>query len=255
MADRYRNWCTIAYPENISESDLDKFLGNLQVLCFRSPLHLGYGDGVQEERKPHWHLGFIFDGVKSEEQLNELIRYPLNTCKCVQMQSVRGSVRYFLHKDNPEKQQFPHGTTVKAFGGFNPDDYLAPSASEKNRYVGEMEDFIDSNNILEFDDFASYAKSHHFDTWYFLINTGGLYNRIDTKIRSKRNKAKNLVSKLSDDNKRLSSDIESLRSKLLQNEDEYLLLSDSCSRYIAENDSLCKKIDELQSLLNELNGV
>lgn len=185
--DRARNWVLIAYPDNCSETELDDFLDNLHIQAFRSPLHHGHEfDGI-DERKDHWHVGLIFQGKKSYEQIMELIVRPLNTARPEVMLSIRGSARYFLHRDNPEKEQFPSGTKLKAFGGFDIEAHFMPTASEKSKIIGEMEDWIEANNILEFDDLSRFARLNHYDTWYWLLNNGSA-NRLEIKLRSIRNR-------------------------------------------------------------------
>lgn len=191
MDDRARNWLVIAYPENCSEVELDLFLADLHINAFRSPLHHGYEFNGVDERKDHWHVGLIFEGKKSFEQIMELVVRPLNTSRPIVMQSIRGSARYFLHKDNPEKEQFNSSQRIKTFGGFDLEKHFMPTASEKSTYIGEMEDWIEANNITEFDDLSREAKRSHYDTWYWLLNNGSA-NRMELKLRSIRNRQKDV---------------------------------------------------------------
>ena len=186
---RTRNWVFIAYPENISEAELDEYLENLQIECCRSPLHSPVGDGITEERKAHWHILLCFGGVKSYEQVKE-ISQRIGGCRPQVCNSVRGSVRYFVHADNPEKEQFANGQLdLKSFCGLNVFDLFCPTSSEKSKYLSEMQQFISDNCIYEFADLYDYARDKHFDTWYYLLNNGA-YRLMQVYISSLRNKEK-----------------------------------------------------------------
>lgn len=217
MDDRARNWVFIAYPEHHTEQELDDFLDSLHIQAFRSPLHHGYDFNGVDERKDHWHIGLIFQGKKSYEQIMELVVRPLKSARPEVMLSIRGSARYFLHKDNPEKEQF-YGQQIKTFGGFDIESHFCPTSSEKSKYIGEMEDWIEAEGIQEFDDLSREAKLNHFDTWYWLLNNG-CANRMEIKLRSIRNRKKDSE----DINKILSAKIEverrqndSLRQRIIE---------------------------------------
>lgn len=60
-------------------------------------------DGTQ--KKPHWHVLIIFNGPSTLKNANK-ISESINATICQPVKSTTGIIRYFSHKDNPEKEQY-----------------------------------------------------------------------------------------------------------------------------------------------------
>lgn len=190
---RTRNWTAILYPESLPP-DWQSRLASGLVPCCISPLHSLDPENInpEEQRKDHFHLGLFFDSVKSSIQVFDYLLNTLGTgfTSPQFMISSKACIRYFIHLDQPEKQQFPsRWDSLLCLNGFRIDDFLVPTSSEKSKFLEEMSRFIQDNNICEFSDFFYYARDHHFDTWYYLL-VNGCSNLICMIINSQRNKWK-----------------------------------------------------------------
>lgn len=159
--NRARNFATVFYPDSCPE-DLEAKLAELCIPSFLSPLHDKDINPTGEPKKPHYHYMLMFAGKKSPEQVRELLR-PLGAVGLEVVSDVRSYARYLCHLDNPEKHQYPIDE-VRSFGGA---DYLSviTVALDKYKAIGEMMDFIESEDILTYVDLLQYAKMHRSD-WF-----------------------------------------------------------------------------------------
>lgn len=112
---RSRYWSTLAYQESVKEGWLST-LGEMGLQALISPLHDSdkwESDDLGEppkhkkgdKKKAHWHIILCFDSVKSRDQIKE-ITDKLGFVGQIKVLSIKGSVRYLTHKDNPEKAQY-----------------------------------------------------------------------------------------------------------------------------------------------------
>ena len=183
---RYRNWAFIVYPDSAPEN-WREILDDYKVQWVESPLHDQDVNPDGSVKKPHWHCLFIFDGVKSFDQIVELLK-PLNCPIPVKCNSVKGDVRYMAHLDNPEKHQYS-AFEIKTHGGLDLSDLLQPTRTERYILIGEMCDFIKAQGIVEFQDLVDVARQERFEDWFPLLCDNSAYI-IERYIASARNRAK-----------------------------------------------------------------
>ena len=133
---RSRNWCGIAYPENLIDGWLE-VLNSKGIQALISPLHdldkyekdivmngkLEHKKG--ELKKPHFHVVFIFDSVKSQEQVDSLFAsiHKEKPPICIQVLNLRGTIRYLIHKDDKTKAQYKEDDIIN-IGGVELEKYL-----------------------------------------------------------------------------------------------------------------------------------
>lgn len=169
---RTRNWNIIVYPESAPENWRD-ILDELHIEWVESPLHDSDKNPTGELKKPHWHVLLLFGGVKSYEQVCEAIA-PLNCPVPQRCHSAKGSVRYMVHMDNPEKFQYDR-TKIISHGGVDIADLMRPGSSERYSMIREMCEFVRQNNITEFQDLMDYAMLAQFETWFPLLCDSSAY--------------------------------------------------------------------------------
>lgn len=171
-SSRTRNWNVVLYPESAPEN-WREYMDELQIEWVESPLHDSDVNANGEVKKPHWHLLLMFGGVKTYEQVCEVIA-PLNCPIPQKCLSAKGSVRYMAHLDNPEKFQY-QVSDIKSHGGVDIAELLRPSSSERYALIREMCEFVRDNDIIEFQDLMDYAMSDKFDTWFPLLCDNSAY--------------------------------------------------------------------------------
>lgn len=170
--DRTRNWCAVVYPESAPEN-WQSILDDYHIEWVESPLHEFDANPTGELKKAHYHIVLCFDGPKSYEQVDELIR-PLNCPKPIKCNSLKGAVRYMAHLDNPEKFQY-HLNDIKAHGGIDLAEVLRPSSSERYGIIREMQRYCRDNKITEFADLFDYAAEEHFEDWFPFLCDNSAY--------------------------------------------------------------------------------
>lgn len=165
---RTRNFATVVYPESAPEN-WQEILSQQFVPSFISPLHDQDKNPTGEDKKPHYHVMLLFDGVKYPEQAQEVFN-KIGGVGCEVVQSQRGYSRYLCHLDNPEKAQYKT-EDVRALCGA---DYFTAIDLVTNKYkaVGEMMDYCIENNVYSYSDLLVYCKNEHFDWFRILCDNG-----------------------------------------------------------------------------------
>ncbi len=169
---RTRNWTFIVYPESAPDG-WEEILNGEHLEWIKSPLHDKDINPTGEQKKAHYHVLVLFQGVKTFEQVKALIA-PLNCTIPTVCQNVKGLVRYMAHLDNPEKAQYSLSDIV-AYGGVDLSEYLKPSKTERYLYIKEMLGFIDYNGITEFKDLMDYAMTERPNDWFQLLCDNSAY--------------------------------------------------------------------------------
>lgn len=163
---RTRNWTCVLYPDSAPDN-WRNILDDMHIEWVESPLHDKDINANGEVKKAHYHIIFMFGGVKTYEQVKE-ITDKLNAPIPQRCHNAKSMVRYMAHLDNPEKAQYSV-SDIKAHGGVDLAEMLRPSSSERYTLIGDMLSFIRDNNIVEFQDLMDYALANEFETWFPLL--------------------------------------------------------------------------------------
>lgn len=191
---RTRNWTAILYPEDLPEN-WREMLDDLHFKWVESPLHDQDLLPNGEPKKAHYHLLFMFDTVKTVEQIIEMLQSTYGTSDTgsiigvatPQKVSDRGAlVRYMAHMDNPDKVQYDPADIV-GHNGADPAELLRYSATETREMIIAMEEFIEQNNIIELSDFSR-AIRYERPEWHTLLATK-MTMYFSAFIRSRRHNA------------------------------------------------------------------
>lgn len=169
---RTRNWLIVLYPESAPDNWRD-ILDELHIEWIESPLHEFDTNPGGELKKAHWHVLLMFGGVKTYEQVLEVVE-PLNGPIPQRCLSAKGAVRYMAHLDNPEKYQYD-ASKIVSHGGIDVADLLKPSSGERYALIRDMCDYVRVNNITEFQDLMDYAMQDKFDCWFPLLCDNSAY--------------------------------------------------------------------------------
>lgn len=186
--ERARNWGFIVYPGDSLPENYKEILDEFHIQWCESPVHDKDVNPDGEQKKPHIHILVTFEGNKSKDQVKE-ISDSVNGTNVIKVNSVRGMVRYFIHIDNPEKHRYEKSAIVP-HGGFEIDSYFAAGTEAKKRFIAEMSDWCEDNDVIEIRDLMKYAREFKFEDWYdCLVNCGGVY-LMNMYLASKRNMLK-----------------------------------------------------------------
>ena len=185
--ERYRNWTCVIYPGDSCPDNYAEILDARHIEWVESPLHDKDINADGTPKKLHKHLGFLFDGKKTYEQVKEICDLVNGTIP-QRVHNMKSLVRYFAHLDNPEKAQYNIADVV-AHGGVDVIGILTPTSAERYTIVRDMMQFCIDAEIYEFSDLAQYAMDNYYDTWFpVLIDHNTL--AMQTFLSSRRNKYK-----------------------------------------------------------------
>lgn len=167
---RTRNFATVVYPESAPEQ-WQTILAELKVPAFVSPLHDKDVNANGEPKKAHFHVMFMYEGVKTEEQVKAAIEQ-IGGVGCEKVNSVRSYSRYLCHLDNPDKHQY-NPEDVKQFGGA---DYfnIIGTVADKYKAIREMVLWCHDNKVDEYSDLLFYCMENR-DDWFRVLCDNGTY--------------------------------------------------------------------------------
>lgn len=152
---RTRAWVFVVYPESAPEDWRDQ-LEQLAVPACISPLHDQDINPTGEPKKAHYHVLLTFAGMKSFSQI-KTITDRLNAPIPLPCMSTQGTVRYFLHLDNPEKHQYSRDDIV-TLGGFDVGSAFEMGLSQLDHCIDELIDFVEDNDVYEFCDLVRLVR-------------------------------------------------------------------------------------------------
>lgn len=145
-----RNWTFVLYEDSCAK-DWEEYLISTGV-----PFSYAYHDKdkteIGEPKKPHYHVVLCFDGPITYSNVSNYAKRVGAANDVVQpVGSVRGIVRYFCHKDNPDKYQYSEDI-IQCRNGFDPSDYFCLTATQQKAFKRKTIEFIQYNDIEEYAD-------------------------------------------------------------------------------------------------------
>lgn len=170
---RSYNWITVLYPDSCVDGWQD-ILNMFGFPWLESPLHSAdtgikdKNDIEEKHLKPHIHLLFSFDTLKSYIQVEELCK-KIGAIKPQLCFSVFGSYHYFTHDYNPKKEQFPDGIHAISHCGFDIETITNRDKGGKYIVIKEMIKYCNENYIHDFCDLVDYAIEYKYSDWFPLL--------------------------------------------------------------------------------------
>jgi len=185
---RTRSWTCVVYPESVPENWIN-IINDMHIKWVCSPLHDKDTNATGEVKKAHWHILFLFAGMKAYEQVKE-ITDELNAPIPQSCHDAKALVRYMAHLDNPDKTQYSTND-IKVYGGADLNELLSPSSAEKQMIIDEMMSYVKNNMIMEFQDLSDYARENEPSRWFSALCNNSM-NIMIAYIRSQRHRYKNV---------------------------------------------------------------
>lgn len=185
---RSSKWTFIVYPDSAPDN-WKELLKAYHVPAAVSPLHDKDLNPTGDEKKAHWHVMLEYETLKSFDQVKEFTDL-LNATIPQIVQSPVGMIRYFIHKDNPEKHQY-NWEDISVYNGFDIEKYDSFTDSEIDLILAEITRFIDDNGITEYAEIIAFSRDSKDDLykdWYRIIRRNTLF--LNAYITSRRNQYK-----------------------------------------------------------------
>lgn len=174
---RTRNWTAIFYPEDLPEN-WTSLVDELHFKWVQSPIHDKDLNADGKPKKPHFHTLFMFENVKTAEQVEIMLQDVFGKSETGSIIGVAppkqvadrcALVRYMAHMDNPDKAQYDVAEII-GHNGADVAEILRYSATETREMIVAMEEYIEDNGITELADFSK-AIRYERPEWHTLLAT------------------------------------------------------------------------------------
>lgn len=176
---RTRNWAGLVYPESAVEGWLQR-LSEKCIPCFVSPLHdqdvwsdYDESDNIEhiagEPKKAHYHIQFMFNSVKTADQVQEILK-EIGGTNCIALEDASAYARYLCHLGSKDKHVYSIDD-VQQFGGA---DYysLIEGVSDKIKAIAEMEEWCEEQGVTSYRVLSKYCRQERHD-WYRVLCFNG----------------------------------------------------------------------------------
>lgn len=180
--NRYRNFTTVLYPDS-APSDWQDRCKELCVPILISPIHDQDNSEDGNPKKAHYHVIFMFEGVKTIDQIKDIFDYiggiypadPEHFKRVCIINSIRSKARYLCHMDDPNKAQYS-ASDVICLGGA---DYLSICSLSSDKYtaIQEMMSFCKENEIISLTELLEYSSIYRFDWFRCLCDNSAIIMR------------------------------------------------------------------------------
>ena len=179
-----RNWTFVLYEDSCAK-DWEDYLISTGV-----PFSYAYHDKdfteLGEPKKPHYHVVICFDGPTTYNTMLDHAKRVGAANDVVQpVGSVRGIVRYFCHKDNPDKYQYSEDI-IQCRNGFDPSDYFFFFFLQQKAFKRKVTIFIRDNNIEEYAELIDTLMDSEEDDMYDIASQNTFF--FTQYIKSRRHK-------------------------------------------------------------------
>lgn len=165
---RGRIYATVVYPES-APANWRELLEGTHIAAMVSPLHCDDVLPNGDAKKPHWHVLWRYEGVKTPAQAQEVVDLIGGAGAVEIVADYRGYARYLCHLDSPDKAQYSPDD-VACYGGA---DWAAVALSDAERTdatLDEIEDWIDDTGCYSYAALCRYCRRERPD-WTRTVRT------------------------------------------------------------------------------------
>lgn len=206
---RSNTWACVIYPGESAPVNYLDIIQGFMLPVLVSPVHDPDKDNMifdpdsgelVETRKKHQHIMLYFSGLKSLNQVQQYTDKLFGTRPFV-VHSAEAMIRYFVHWDDPDKQQFYDKDKEEktaaigkllSFNGFEFRSAFSTYTNEDMIY-NFLEDLITENKLANIIDLLSYLKDHKMQyelkfvrthTMYIRSLLDGMYHKLTKDMKS-----------------------------------------------------------------------
>lgn len=153
-------WTFCIYPDDSLPDNYLTIINSWVIPVLLSPVHDSDVNGNGMEKKKHIHVMMHF-GARANKSYDQVMKFvdQLHGCPAEVVHNSVGMIRYFVHRDNPEKYQY-QVEDMTSFFGFQ---YLEAfnSISDEDQLYKRVEDIILENKIFNAKILTLYLKKHN----------------------------------------------------------------------------------------------
>lgn len=181
--EKERYWSIIVYPES-APKDWIQILNETGLQIGISPLHdkdKNIGE-IEEIKKAHYHILLCFNGPTTYNRVNKICE-KLNSPIPKRVLSPIGLIRYFTHKDNPEKYQY-NEDDIKGLNGFDYKEFIGLSVTQQNQMKIAVCKLIKNIGIKEYKELIDYLIENQLNDMFSIVSDKTIF--FNTYLTSKR---------------------------------------------------------------------
>ena len=161
-------WTFCIYPDDSLPDDYLQIIGSWCIPVLLSPVHDADVNGNGMEKKKHIHVMMHF-GSRANKSYNQVMKFveKLHGCPCEVVHNSVGMIRYFIHRDNPEKHQYDLDD-MQSFFGF---EYKSAFDSniDDDKIFEFLEDFCEDNTVYNYYQLTLLLKKQNLKNELFFI--------------------------------------------------------------------------------------
>lgn len=173
MNSKERYWTFVLYPESVVE-DWKEQLQNLGLQCAISPLHDKDVNADGELKKAHYHVLLCFNGPTTYNKVLTITK-SLNGTIPQRVLSCKGIIRYFTHKDNPEKYQY-NDEDISVINGLDLKSFNDLTISQVLFIKKEIIKYINENKVNSYYNLVNlYAYDSSMNDYFQVVSSNTLF--------------------------------------------------------------------------------
>lgn len=162
-------YATILYEESAKEN-WQQILEDTHIPTLISPLHDRDLDAQGNLKKPHWHILFLFESLKTREQFKEITE-KIGGVGTEIVMAPKSYALYLTHQNAPDKAQYDPNNII-ALSGAN--EYLENIKIESINKYDVIEQIIRYCNEKDIDclaDIIEFAMDNNKE-WFYTLASG-----------------------------------------------------------------------------------
>lgn len=172
MNSKERYWTFVLYPESAPEDWREK-LQSLGLQCAVSPLHNMDVNPTGEVKKAHYHVLLCFNGPTTYNRVLDITK-SLNCTIPQRVLSCVGIIRYFTHKDNPEKYQY-NDEEITVINGLDLKTFNDLTETQIITLKKEIISYINDNGIKYYHQLIDCFRNNYCDNDKFRVVSGNVF--------------------------------------------------------------------------------
>lgn len=160
MSQRSNVWCFVIYPDDSAPSNYLEIIRSWHIPALVSPIHDSDINADDTEKKKHIHV-LLYFGVGANKSFDQVKVYSdqLFGTIPIRVNSVNAMIRYFIHKDNPEKHQYRQEDLIVC-SGFEIGNAFDNFSDQELMYE-QIEKIIVDNGIFNMFNLVVFLKGYN----------------------------------------------------------------------------------------------
>lgn len=185
MRNRSLYYACIRYQDSSPDNFL-QILEDMHIACLVSPLHDLDTNTDGTLKKPHHHILFLFESLKSQQQFQE-ISSKINGVGAEMVNSPKSYALYLAHENAPTKAQYNPSDIIALSGAYEYLEKIHKSSINRDEVIIEIIRFCQSENIDCLADIIEYSLDNieSKPEWFHVLAEGSSSIMLTNYLKSR----------------------------------------------------------------------